>query len=275
MIHIPLLLSAVLVGGAPTRTVAPVAPPVVIVRAHDYSFTAPKKVKSGATTFRLVNEGKELHHLSIVRLDKGKTMADFTAATKKPGPPPAWARGVGGPNPALPGGSVEATLVLEPGEYVIECFIPSPGETKPHMMKGMMSTFTVVPEKTGASEPAVDATVTLSDYTFTIDKPLVAGHRVVKVTNDAAQEHELVLVELAPGKTIADVGSWVGKSLMKGPPPGKPVGGMAGIDKGLSGSFPIDLKAGRYGMICFAPDAKDGKPHFEHGMMKEFTVAAK
>ena len=275
MIHIPLLLSAVLAGGVPTRAVAPVAPPVVVIRAKDYSFVAPKTVKSGATTFRLVNEGKELHHLSIVRLDKGKTLADLAAAMKKPGPPPTWATNLGGPNPALPGGSVEATLVLDAGNYVIECFIPSPGETTPHLMKGMMGAFTVVPGKSGASEPAADATISLSDYTFTIDKPLVAGHRVVKVTNSAAQTHELVLVELAPGKTITDLGNWVEKSLMKGPPPGKPVGGMAGIDKGHSGSFPIDLKAGKYGMICFIPDAKDGKSHFSHGMTKEITVAAR
>ena len=61
---------------------------------------------------------------------------------------------------------------------------------------------------------------------------------MLKVTNDAVQAHELVLVELAPGKTIADLGNWVEKSLMKGPPPGKPVGGMAVLGKGRSGTFP-------------------------------------
>lgn len=276
MMHgISLLLSAALVGGAPSRTAVPTAPPVVTIRAREYSFIAPKTVKSGVTTFRLVNEGKELHHLTIIRLDKGKTMADLAAAMKKPGPLPAWTTDVGGPNPALPGGSAEATLSLDAGHYVIVCFVPSPGETVPHVMKGMMGEFTVVPEKSGGSEPVADATINMSDYTFTIDKPLAVGHHVLKVTNDAVQAHELVLVELAPGKTIADLGNWVEKSLMKGPPPGKPVGGMAVLGKGRSGTFPIDLKPGKYGMICFLPDAKDGKTHFEHGMTKEFTVAAK
>lgn len=85
---------------------------------------------------------------------------------KKPGPPPAWTMDVGGPNPALPGGSAEATLSLDAGNYVIVCFMPSPGETVPHVMKGMMGEFTVVPEKSGGSEPAADATIHLSDYTF-------------------------------------------------------------------------------------------------------------
>jgi len=25
-------------------------------------------------------------------------------------------------------------------------------------------------------------------------------------------------------------------------------------------------------LICFVPDAKDQKPHLEHGMVREFTV---
>ena len=28
----------------------------------------------------------------------------------------------------------------------------------------------------------------------------------------------------------------------------------------------------RYALICFYPDAKDGKPHVMHGMLKEITV---
>ena len=85
----------------------------------------------------------------------------------------------------------------------------------------------------------------------------------------------LPYVELAPGKTAADVGTWVEKDMMKGPPPGKPIGGMAAIVNGRTATFPVDLKPGKYGLICFAPDAKDGKSHFAHGMAKTITVAAK
>jgi len=273
MIGIQLLLAAAVVGGPVTKPA--VAAPVVTVHAKDYSFAAPKTVKSGINTFRLVNDGKEMHHLQIIKLDKGKTMADLSAALKKQGPPPTWMKQVGGPNPAIPGATVEATLALEPGSYVMVCWVPSPGSPTPHAMKGMMGEFTVTPDASGASEAKADATVHLNDYGFTIDKPLVAGHRVLKVVNDAKQDHEVILVELAPGKTATDVGNWVEKDMMKGPPPGKPIGGMAGIANGRTGTFPIDLKPGKYGLICFMPDAKDGKSHFVHGMTKEITVAAK
>ena len=36
--------------------------------------------------------------------------------------------------------------------------------------------------------------------------------------------------------------------------------------------LPVDLPAGNYALLCFIPDAKDGKPHLEHGMVKPFTV---
>jgi hypothetical protein len=273
MIGIQLLLAAAVAGGPVTKPA--VAAPVVTVHAKDFSFVAPKTVKSGVNTFRLVNDGKEMHHLQIIRLGKGKTMTDLAAALKLQGPPPAWMTEVGGPNPAIPGSSVEATLALEPGSYVMVCFIPSPGSTTPHVMKGMMAAFTVTPDASGAVESTADATVHLSDYTFTIDRPLTAGHRVVKVVNEAKQDHEVVVIALAPGKTAADLGKWVEKDMMKGPPPGKPIGGMAGIANGRTGTFPVDLKAGRYGLICFMPDSKDGKSHYVHGMSKEFVVAAK
>ena len=36
--------------------------------------------------------------------------------------------------------------------------------------------------------------------------------------------------------------------------------------------LPVDLEPGEYGLFCFLPDAKDGKPHVAHGMVKQITV---
>ena len=270
----PLLLAGTTVsaGSMPRNPAAPETPQVVVVHAKDFAYTAPKTIKSGATTFRLVNDGKELHHLSVIRLQKGKTMADFVAFMKKPGPPFGWFTEVGGPNPALPGGSVDATLTLEPGNYVVACFIPSVGESAPHLMKGMINALTVTTDKSPGVSPPADVTVRTSDYAFALSTPITKGHHVIAVQNDASQAHEVVLVQLAPGKTIADVAKWVDVDLMKGAPPGKPIGGMAGIAKGQTASFPADFAPGNYGFICFAPDAKDGKPHSVHGMMSQFAV---
>jgi hypothetical protein len=34
----------------------------------------------------------------------------------------------------------------------------------------------------------------------------------------------------------------------------------------------MDFPAGHYALFCFIPDVKTGKPHTNHGMLKELTV---
>jgi len=254
--------------------------PVVTVHAKEFAFTAPATIAPGQTTFHLVNDGKLLHHLQILQLGQGKTFADLQAAMKKPGPPPAWLVAVGGPNAAVPGGSVDATLDLEAGNYVIACFIPSPGDPTPHMMKGMIQPLTVkagvtqaaMATNSYAATPAPDIHLVMKDYGFAFSKPLTKGKHVIHVMNEGPQEHEAIFIKLAPGKHVSDFGKWATTGDMKGPPPAMPVDGMAGLAKGRTGIFTANLTPGTYALICFAPDAKDGKPHSEHGMTQEFEI---
>jgi plastocyanin len=212
--------------------------------------------------------------MTIAKVGAGKTMKDVVEALSKQGPPPAWLTFVGGPNPALPGGSADATLKLEPGLYTYMCFISSPGTPMPHLAKGMVGSFTVesAPGAQQAGAAAGDITIHSSDYKFALSRTVSAGAHAITFVNDGPQDHEVVVVELAPGKTPTDVSNWIEKDMMKGPPPGKPIGGMAGMAKGRSGTFPVALKAGNYALLCFVPDSKDGKPHSVHGMMLSLTV---
>jgi hypothetical protein len=84
-------------------------PQTVTVAASDYSFQAPDTLGSGATTFRLLNHGKELHQAQVVRLEDGKTLDDLAKALKKPEPPPSWVKFEGGPNAIAPGAEANAT----------------------------------------------------------------------------------------------------------------------------------------------------------------------
>jgi hypothetical protein len=256
---------------ASTPAASAASPNTVNFTAKEYSFDGPDSIPAGLTAFHLTDAGQELHHLALVKLEQGKTFADFQAATKNPGPPPAWAVDYGGVNPPAPGGQATAMEVLEPGNYAVVCFVETANHV-PHFAKGMMRPLTVTPSpNANMTEPNADVTLTLNDYSFTLSKPLVAGKQMIKVENAAAQPHEVVLVQLAPGKTIQDVGKWVMD--MKGPPPGKPIGGIPGFRTGKNTFFEADLQPGDYGMICFIPDAKDGKPHFAHGMAQQFKVS--
>jgi hypothetical protein len=261
---------------SPAATAAASPPPVpaatITVTAADYKFDLPDSLPAGAVTLKLVNHGKELHQAQVVRLEGGKTPADFEAAMKHEGPPPSWLKFVGGPNGIAPGQEATSTVPLTPGSYMVICLIPST-DGVPHLMKGMSRPLTVTAASaTSAELPAATDTVRLTDYKFGSSRPLTAGRHVVLVQNDARQPHELVLLQLAPGKTVADFGRWATTGGMKGPPPAMPLGGVGVIDAGATGTFPVELAAGNYGLICFVPDAKDGKPHLAHGMMQGFKV---
>jgi uncharacterized cupredoxin-like copper-binding protein len=258
----------------PSREDVPPAPAakanVVRVTGRDFKFEGPDVIPAGLTEFRFLNKGAALHHMAVLKLEDGKTIEDLRAVMAKPsGPSPAWVVEMGGPNAPAPGLEANATMMLAPGNYVLICFVDLDGP--PHFTKGMVKPFTVkgTPSST-ASLPKADVTATLFDYNFKLSAPVRAGTRTIRVYNAAKQHHEVELVQLAPGASLSDFMKWMQK--MDGPPPGKPIGGIAGIDAGMSQSFTADFAPGKYALICFLPDAKDGKPHFVHGMVQEVTV---
>jgi hypothetical protein len=245
------------------------APRVVKVMAHDFSFMgAPDSIPAGVTTFELQNNGTTFHHLIIVRLDSGKTVADLDAAMKKHGPPPAWMVMVGGPNAPSPNATSNATVDLTAGNYAMLCVVDVPGGV-PHFAKGMIKGLTVTASAGSSSFPAATDTVTLNDYSFKLSRPLTAGSHTFRVVSEANQPHELELIKLAPGKKASDVLAWIQNP--KGPPPGEGIGGTAPAVKGVPVYFKADLSAGDYVLVCFVP-GPDGKPHFAHGMQLTQTV---
>jgi uncharacterized cupredoxin-like copper-binding protein len=273
----PLALGAalgtiILVGASPARRTASTrhasAPRVVTFVAHDFAFAGPDTIPAGLVELRLENQGAQLHHLWLARLDGGRTMRDVMAALHG-GAPATWMHDAGGPNVSPPGGATAATLVLAPGTYAVLCLIPGP-DGVPHLMKGMVKELVVTPSAEAAALPTADVALSLTDYAFGFSAPLTAGTHVLRIRNNAAQTHELVLVKLADGKSAQDFVAWVEK--MDGPPPATPVGGVTGIAPGGENQITVSLTPGRYAIVCFVADAADGKPHVAHGMVQEVAV---
>ncbi len=265
---VSLILAAHPPATAPGR-MKQISPNVVRITAKDFSYSATPVIPAGVTEFRLMNLGPDIHHAQIIKLDGRHTLSDLQAAMKKPGPPPGWAHEVGGVNAPAPGDSANATVSLTPGTYVMMCFVET--NHQPHFMKGMVYPFKVVSRGKPANvTPAADLALTLFDYGFKWSEPVTAGRHIIHVVSAGTQHHEVEIVWLAPGKTPADLLSWIESH--NGPPPGKPLGGIPGLDKGREGWFTMDFAAGNYGVICFLPDRTDGKPHFVHGMTQQFAV---
>ena len=246
------------------------APHEMHVVARDFAFDVPDTVPAGITTIRLKNEGPDLHHFWIVKLAEGKTLDNLLAETRGD-KLPDWAVSVGGPNTPAPGEqATPITLDLEPGNYAALCVIPAP-DGIPHVAKGMSTSFVVAPSQARAAAPQADVTLVLADYDFRFSTPLSTGKHVIDVRTEASQAHEVLMVQLAPGKSLNDMMQWIAKP--NGPPPGKPVGGTVGISPGKANLMEVDLEPGEYALVCFIPDHNDGKPHFMHGMMKQITVS--
>jgi hypothetical protein len=90
----------------------------------------PAEISAGAVTLRLLNEGQEMHHAVLARLDSGRTLDDVLRFYADRNDPllrehPAFLTYMGGPGTGVPGSTFDATAVLEPGEYILICYVPS------------------------------------------------------------------------------------------------------------------------------------------------------
>ncbi len=264
-----LLLCAVLTGY--TESAAAQENPTVRIVADDYAFRGPERILPGLTTIEVVNEGRDLHHVQLVKLPPGKTLTDLTAELKKtPSKMPGWLHYSGGPNAVVPGERASATVPLEAGDYLLLCLIPTEtGAT--HFALGMVKPLQVSgPSTNGTKSPEPSNTIRLLDFGFGIVPPITAGTHTILVKNDGDLPHEVLVVQLSPDASVNDFADFAMKRA--GPPPGKPMGGMVGLDGGSQGTFSATFQPGKYGIICFFPDPETGAPHFRRGMISEFTV---
>ena len=253
-------------------TAAPLGTNVVTIVAQEYALQLPDTIPAGLTTFKLRNDGKQIHEAVLVRLDDGKTGGDVIATSKTPGPDPAWVHWVGGPAAAIPGSGQQqpnVTMMLAPGHYAVLCGIPG-SDGRPHWLSGMFKDFTVSPPATAAAAPTSDAVIGLVDYDFQVSTPITASTHSVRITNGGMQDHHMIIFRLAPGKSMADLLAWL--DTPKGPPPMTWASGAGTLSPGNVAYLNADFPPGEYVLLCFLPDTHDGKTHITHGMHKQFTV---
>lgn len=245
----------------------------VTFTARDHAFDGPVSMSAGHVTVRLVNQGHDPHHAQLIKLTQGKTAKDFVTAIKaEPFATPEWAHYAGGPNAVMGNETAEATVDLQAGDYVVICQVPD-RQGMPHLASGMIKPVRVIEDQRRRRGPTnhADSVIRAIDFRFNIQQPLRAGQQRVRFVNRGVQPHEAVLVQLNPGATLKDFVAFFEPNT-SGPPPGRPIGGMAGLEQDQEGSFVVKLTPGRYGLICFFLDPGSRMPHFAKGMSTEFDV---
>jgi hypothetical protein len=124
------------------------------VVATEYRYDGvPAELPAGPTSFEFSNEGQELHELGLVRVNDGVTETLHELLALPEDEVMAKVTFQGSPTFAPPGTGGYKVVDLEPGRYVIGCFVPT-GMTSqdgpppdpsapPHAVHGMITEFTV------------------------------------------------------------------------------------------------------------------------------------
>jgi hypothetical protein len=114
--------------------------------------------------------------------------------------------------------------------------------------------------------------VEIGDRSFTLDETRVSGPDVIlsgtNDSDDSDEDHEMLVLRLAPGFTTADLLRASGPDL----PREVTYIGAATITAGNEGQLVlVDLDPGEYTIVCLFPDP-EGIPYLAQGMEATFTV---
>lgn len=262
------------------------------VVARDFAFDAPAELPAGWTTFELENQGSQEHFMVLWRLPEGKTIEDMETEVMPAfdntaymageidraqyieqivGNIPEWYGGVvagGGVGIVSPGNRSEATVKLEPGNYVMECYVRTP-EGQFHSQIGMIHALTVTDEMTGATPPEYDLDLTLTNYEVQVEGELTAGRHTARVNHvddpEGFVKHDVHLVRLPEGSGIGDVVPWFDwVDAFMSPAPATFLGGSEDQPAGSTSYFTFELEPGSYAWIS--------EGYAAQGMVSEFEV---
>lgn len=274
------------------------APNRVDVTVTGHSLELPETIPSGWTTFRLRNRSPEVHFGLVELLPEGKTVEDSIAEVVpvfqdgmdliEEGDPeagfaefanlPEWYGELvflGGPGLVAPGETAETTVYLEPGTYVMECYVKTDGVF--HTTHGMIDGFEVTDEASGAPEPTADVDVTVSsdgetgsldiEGEFRPGKQTIAVHFADQAVHGNVLGHDLHIARIEDDdelEALEDWMSWI--TGLEVPAPAHFIGGTHEMPAGSTAYVDVVLKPGTYVLVSEvdAPDAK--------GLLETITV---
>ncbi len=268
---------------------------VVEVLTQAMDFQMADTIPSGWNTWRYQNQSDQTHFILIedypdgITLDSldlqaapvwndavnlitaGKTDEGLAELAKLPN----WFREViywGGTGLVSPGRTVETTLKLEPGYYVVECYVKM-NTGMWHATLGMTKELVVSGEKSVLSEPVADLAIDLSNEAgIEFEPPAKAGTYNISVNFIDQALNDINLVWLDEGHDLSILETWIDwrnpAGLREPAPEGFTfLGGVNNMPAGGKGYFKAQLQAGQYALISEVPNPKDKK------LLKTFVIS--
>jgi hypothetical protein len=268
---------------------------VVDVTARDFSFEVVNEIPSGWVTFRFQNLGHaehffllnllpdsisfETYHSQVTKpfdvvfdsLKAGISKADAGAMLGEMIPP--WyftsVKQMGGTGIINAGKTGQTTMKLEPGTYVMECYIKEKGVF--HTALGMIRPITVKEEASKMEPPKSSMDITLTNYKIETEGEVKPGVNTIAVHFKEHPEiglgNDVHLIRINDTTDIDKVIYWLDWMNIEGlesPSPVEFLGGTQEMPVGYTSYFTVDIEPGNYAWIAESSAAK--------GMVKKFTV---
>jgi len=236
---------------------------------------APESVKAGLTEITLKNTGKGLYDAQLVRVDGDQTAEQVFSEvidSAEGAPTPDWAHAAGGVA-GTPGGQTgTATQVLEPGTYYLSV-ADVEGDSGPNPTRDGLVKLEVTGEVSGEL-PQTDGSIVAKEYSYEATG-LKAGKNEITFDNVGKELHHAIAFPLNKGAALADAKkAFASEGRPTGPPPVdfENAAGTTVLDGGEKQVTELELKKGKYVLVCFISDRKGGPPHVAKGMISEATV---
>lgn len=274
-----------------TETRAPEPAQVVEIRAVGKTFEGPTEIAAGWTTFKFVNASSMIHfamidvpptgittqHMSDTVMEyfqeamDGMNAGDEEAVNAAFAKFPEWIGELGrmgGPGMLSPGRIGQSTIYLEPGRYLVECYVKSDGvfhTTSPGPGQlGMLLDLTVSQEPSNAPEPKANATLAIRNTGFElVGGELRVGTNTIRVNFEEQQAfpsfvgNDVHLMRVDDAESIARADAWLDwrrKDGLEDPSPVTFLGGINDLPAGAHGYFTVDLAPGDYAFIAEIPE---------------------
>jgi len=286
------LLAALAVTACAESRAAPGAdeaadPSVIEIMVTGYTFDAPDEVPAGWLTYRLNNEsGHEIHEVSIARLPEGRTFEEYMEEIIPPWVEvwegidsgeldragvgalagellPEWNRDIsyaGARGLVSAGRSTSSSYYLEPGSYVIACWVKTPSGHI-HIPLGMARPLTVTGEASDHTPPDPDLEISVVGTQIVVDGELHPGDRTVRFrVADADAPANVHLIRMDPDtdpEAVVGWMDWYAVGGLQAPTPADFLGGVSAYGSGLHEGrayFGVEnVEPGRYAWIVEGP----------------------
>ncbi|WP_373495644.1 hypothetical protein [Aquiflexum sp.] len=273
---------------------------MVTIVTEVMDFAGPDSIPSGWTTFQFINNSEDTHFMVLEKLPEGKTLEDskneivplFTEAMdlinagnaeegfKVFEKLPEWFFEVvfsGGPGLIAPFSVSETTLFMEPGYYVMECYLKMP-QGQFHSAMGMIDSIVVTDSPNENEKPEATHSITLSsekgivrEDSLTAGKHTIAVYFEDQIGHENFVGHDLHLVKIEDNADIAVLEKWMDwtdPDAFKSPIPEgfRFMGGTQEMPANQTAYFNVTLIPGTYAFIAEVPRAS------EKNMLSVFTI---